>query len=93
MSKGDWTQRLKMAVTDFAGAFEQCEVLERAFFSREYGTSAADELTQADLDNAGIELNLADVLAAVNIVGVIRGVIDAEGRRQALDSVRDIRSL
>jgi hypothetical protein len=65
----DYVQRVRQAVTDFANFEETCEALARMFYSREYGTGSASEITQADLDAADIEATVADVQAFVTIFG------------------------
>jgi hypothetical protein len=91
--KTDYVERVRQGVTDFASYEEMCEALARMFASREYGTSAANELTQADLDAADIEATVADVQAFVTMFGDLQTWLDSGDRRQMLDRLRRAQSL
>jgi hypothetical protein len=92
-SKTEYVQRLRGVVTDFASYEEMAETLARMFASREYGASEANELTQADLDAAGIEATVADVQAFVTMFGDLQTWLDSGDRRQMLDRLRLAQSL
>ena len=92
-NKTDYTNRLRLAVTDFARATETCEALTRMFESRRYGLGDVDELTQADLDAEGIELDVTDIRGFAATFGDVGAWLDTGGRRQALDRLRIALSL
>jgi len=91
--KTDYVERVRQGVTDFVLYEETCEILARMFYSREYGTSEANELTQVDLDAAGIEATVADVQAFVAMFGDLKTWLDTSDRRQVFDRLRYAQSL
>jgi len=92
-NKADFASRVRQGTTDFANFERMCEELARVFESRGYESGGSDELTQADLDAAGIEATIEDVQTFVTIFDDMHTWLDAAGRRETLDRLRLIISL